>query len=120
MAADVDLKKMFIPKVKKKQLYKCFGAREHDSGCVLIIWIQICIQNSMKYPMFDDCNHPIAHSGNSERNINKICVCIMVKQIKYIKVFYGKNYIYIYIYTYIYIYIYIDHKMFVCLFVRTL
>ena len=48
--------------------------------------------------MFDDCNHIIAHSGNSERNINKICVCIMVKQTKYIKVFYGKNYIYIYIY----------------------
>ena len=44
--------------------------------------------------MFDDCNHTIAHSGNSERNINKICVCIMVKKTKYIKVCYGKNYIY--------------------------
>ena len=55
--------------------------------------------------MFDDCNHTIAHSDNSERNIDKICVCIMVKQIKYINVFYGENYIHIYIYIYIYIYI---------------
>ena len=126
MAADVDLKIwVYSQNTKKTNFLSVFGAREHDSGGILMIWVQICLQKQLKYLLFiilrkQDCFHSnsmrypplmtaifqlllnlgflwktqiipkllIKKYGHTiaiwKKYINKICLCIMVKPIKYI------------------------------------